>query len=713
MASTRARKERVASYIGAGVIGGGNNPQPTPGALELSGILANGIASTGIIKNAASGSTLSSNVAGLTINSAARTYSFDGSAPAGDVANGLVETVGGVPTNTPCKVLPAATGTLKPSGRLFFANQLAIFMILAGYASTSVLTVTSDDGTALTVTTNSQGYPIVTGTFTTPGVKILTITEALQGGGSNVSTWPVVVRATPAAPTLAKAKQTAAKIAASVAARVPLAVGPTPPVISFNSGNSLVNGRTQAQGGQVATTAVPDGQRGVALQTALAQGYIYADTTVGSKAFATGTSKRFIFNGTRFDFRASSSSGNGGFQIMVLYTEDADAANPTWYKATAVPSSIKNGTFYVDVNFPGPPARVNSRAVEIVFGELTAGFGFNFDYGSSAPPALAVDKPRIAAWNDSYEFGGTGSDLTIGSSSGIAAELLGTPNVVLLGHRTNAWTRLGGTTGVHAYVADRFGSNPWGLAEVTRFGHLDIAFDHMSINDNVSAGFSALPSGGNAPKFNNAGGSNSFVAGTIAHPAWLKLAFQRQRLAQPEMLIVVDMGWGGPDAQPSASTQQGIRDAFSAVFDSDPAAILVNWIDGSYRWMGQSFPIPGFTAPLVPSGAIGSSPYFNSNVDAVVTGSVTGDVLTVTAVTSGVVQKNAAISALGSVRIRDFGTGTGGVGTYLLQYAPGDQASGTVTLAADKDHPTDAGVQKVGELRAGAVQFLAGKIAAA
>lgn len=85
----------------------------TLNALSLSGALTNGTTSTGTITGATSGSSIASNVTGLTVNSGARTYSFDGSAIAGTTANGLVETLAGAtnsPRSTPVTVAAAGGG---------------------------------------------------------------------------------------------------------------------------------------------------------------------------------------------------------------------------------------------------------------------------------------------------------------------------------------------------------------------------------------------------------------------------------------------------------------------------------------------------------------------------------------------------------------------------------------------------------------------------
>jgi hypothetical protein len=64
------------------------------------------------------------------------------------------------------------------------------------------------------------------------------------------------------------------------------------------------------------------------------------------------------------------------------------------------------------------------------------------------------------------------------------------------------------------------------------------------------------------------------------------------------------------------------------------------------------------------------------------TGSITGSVLTVTVVGSGALAVNQQVSGAGipaNVAITSLGTGTGGDGTYNLNYAPGNVASESMT----------------------------------
>jgi hypothetical protein len=68
---------------------------PALGDLVLSGQLIPGTPSSGTILNATTGSTITSNVSGLVVNSAARTYTYNGAGTVGAINNGLVETLAG------------------------------------------------------------------------------------------------------------------------------------------------------------------------------------------------------------------------------------------------------------------------------------------------------------------------------------------------------------------------------------------------------------------------------------------------------------------------------------------------------------------------------------------------------------------------------------------------------------------------------------------
>ena len=174
------------------------------GTLALSGLVTNGLANTwsGLVNGATSGSTITKNQTGLTVTSAARTYTWDGTGTAGDTANGLVETLGAVTANSVTTVMPAATGPLSVSGRQFYTSlPFSALIQPQTYAATAILSATASDGTTLTVGTNSQGYPLVVGTFTSAGTKTITITDSGPSPVA-VSTSAIRVSARPAVPSL-------------------------------------------------------------------------------------------------------------------------------------------------------------------------------------------------------------------------------------------------------------------------------------------------------------------------------------------------------------------------------------------------------------------------------------------------------------------------------------------------------------------------------
>jgi hypothetical protein len=93
------------------------------GTLSLSGILVNGAASSGTIIGASGTSQLSSTVPGLTINSPARTYVFDGTAAASSYT--IVETLTGAtnsPNTTPIVVSSNSSGMTPPTGYIYLTD---------------------------------------------------------------------------------------------------------------------------------------------------------------------------------------------------------------------------------------------------------------------------------------------------------------------------------------------------------------------------------------------------------------------------------------------------------------------------------------------------------------------------------------------------------------------------------------------------------------
>ncbi|WP_132898540.1 hypothetical protein [Sphingomonas sp. PP-CC-3A-396] len=150
----------------------------TLNTLTLSGAPKNGAASTGTINGATAGSSIVSNVSGLTVDSAARTYAFDGTTAAATITNGLVETLAGA--NGSPKSSPV---TVAPAGSTNFVQA----------------TFTGTDGTLLTAYTPEAGTSFVAApTTTTRSVPQLAAGRIWNPAtGTSVAS---VYRATAAAP---------------------------------------------------------------------------------------------------------------------------------------------------------------------------------------------------------------------------------------------------------------------------------------------------------------------------------------------------------------------------------------------------------------------------------------------------------------------------------------------------------------------------------
>jgi hypothetical protein len=689
--------------IGSKGSGGG----AASGNLWLSGVLKLGVATTGIINGATAGSTIGkdASLTGLTIDSANRTYTWAGTGTAGTLSAGLTETIAAVTTNSVAWVLNADTGPIKLGGALFFKNGAADIDVLAGYVLTDILTCTSSDGTVLTVGTSMQGFPLIRGTFTTTGPKTLTLGASVTGA----STFDVLVVET-VTPTLAQAKTKAAQIVADRGSRTAVVLGGTPPTISTNTGNSTVNGRTIAQGGLIATTSIPDGNAGPAGQTSQTFGFIYADTTVGTKALSTGMYKEWVFTGTvgsHFDIKVSSGGvPSTTIQVDFQYTEDyQNGANAVWYKASARPFTFPTVVCYIDVLFSTPPAGAGTRAIRAICSQGVNFFGMNIE-ASATIAATTSTRMKGGFWNDSYLFPQTPPDQTYGNPAHQLMDYFGSASCIAFGHKTNGWARKGGTIGVHAYVADRIVSNPWGIDEGTRFGFLDVMAGHMSINDVTLENFVSLGTATASPKFNNAGGSNSFENGLTTLANLVVLALQRMRYTQPNAWIVIDSGFYPPDT-PTSSTVMGVyRTAFNTAFAGDYMAVLVDVSNGNYYWH-NTVSATGDAFPLIPAGASGSTIYAPS-ASTVFLGGIVGTTMTVTGAPSFPLRTGMVFGVpptYNGYRIISQTSGTtGGTGVYEFEAAPGDQAPGTsLTMYGDSAHLTQEGYAKLGQVPGKAV----------
>ena len=178
----------------------GNVPTVTLGTLSLSTALTSGTVTNGTILGATAGSTITSAVTGLTINSAARTFSFDGTGASGTVSAGLVETEDGA-TNSPhgsSVTVAAAAITL---GNLTLSPSTAT----VGTAYTGAVTGKNGASTLALSGAGAAGLTLsgsaVSGTPTAAGT--VNLVETLAGATNSPRTTIGVATVTAASVTLA------------------------------------------------------------------------------------------------------------------------------------------------------------------------------------------------------------------------------------------------------------------------------------------------------------------------------------------------------------------------------------------------------------------------------------------------------------------------------------------------------------------------------
>jgi hypothetical protein len=174
--------------------------------LSLTTALQSGTAVSGWILGATKGSTITSNIPGISVNSALRTYSGTPTGGAQTIADGLVETLG-ASANSPksTSISVAAAAATAPS---LAALSLSSGTAQVGTAKTiNILGATS--GSAITgsvpdgMTLNSNARTI-TGTPNTPGTFNFPLVETLAGAtGSPKSTNVSVVVASASTPAVA------------------------------------------------------------------------------------------------------------------------------------------------------------------------------------------------------------------------------------------------------------------------------------------------------------------------------------------------------------------------------------------------------------------------------------------------------------------------------------------------------------------------------
>lgn len=150
------------------------------GTLTLSGVLEVGTETSGTILGATPGSDIVDNIPGITINSADRTYAGTPTGSAGNIPNGLVETLDGA-IGSPKSSAVTVTAVLTYAA-LNLANTSATPGVgwsstFTGKTSGSTVTATSSDGTPLTVVGST-----VSGTFSAQGNPIISLHETGLAG---------------------------------------------------------------------------------------------------------------------------------------------------------------------------------------------------------------------------------------------------------------------------------------------------------------------------------------------------------------------------------------------------------------------------------------------------------------------------------------------------------------------------------------------------
>lgn len=179
-------------------------PTPTYGNLALSTPLTAGLSASNItITGATSGSMITSNVPGLTVNSAGRTATFDGSAVAGSVSNGLVESGLAGYTDKANAVSVGALGALSVSPSApsvpTSAAQGSLVATIAGVPSGVTPAFTPNDGRFVVAGDATNGWKIVVGLATLSAGSV-SGTVAAQGAVS--VSLPITITAVSTVPQL-------------------------------------------------------------------------------------------------------------------------------------------------------------------------------------------------------------------------------------------------------------------------------------------------------------------------------------------------------------------------------------------------------------------------------------------------------------------------------------------------------------------------------
>jgi hypothetical protein len=306
--------------------GSGNSSPYVPalGDLVLSGALVAGVASSGTILNATAGSAIASTVSGLTVSSAARTYTYNGSGAAGSTNNGLTETLAGA-TFSPrgnvvtivSSAVPAFTSnpSISPQG----GNVGGTFSGIDG--------AMSNGGSILSRRWLLNGTSIGSGTTVVPNAAGSLIFE-------NTGTGNVVATST----------------AVTVAAVSPtLALSPTSPSVASNAtAGTLVSNISNVPAGVTPTVTPNDGRLVIAGDSSAGWKVV-----VGMSALSAGT--------VNFSVAATGATGASG-----VLTVTAAGSGPTAFTYQTETSNLRSAMAATGTPISTARSRRWDRAVRVM-----------------------------------------------------------------------------------------------------------------------------------------------------------------------------------------------------------------------------------------------------------------------------------------------------------------------------------------------------------
>jgi len=308
---------------------------PALGDLVLSGALVVGVASSGTILNATAGSAIASTVSGLTVNSAARTYTYNGSGAAGSTNNGLTETLAGA-TFSPrgnvvtivSSAVPAFTSnpSISPQG----GNVGGTFSGIDG--------AMSNGGSILSRRWLLNGTSIGSGTTVVPN-SAGSLTFENTGTGNVIAT----------------------STAVTVAAVSPtLALSPTSPSVASNAAaGTLVSNISNVPAGATPTVTPNDGRLVIAGDASAGWKVV-----VGMSALSAGT--------VNFSVAATGAPGASG-----VLTVSAAGAGPTAFAYQPETASIMSAQSTAGAPMSAAYNRHLDRLIRIIKGQTTLD---NFHY---------------------------------------------------------------------------------------------------------------------------------------------------------------------------------------------------------------------------------------------------------------------------------------------------------------------------------------------